>query len=63
MLGEELIDDLGEELVGYESWVVCVGYDDAGYAFGPAVGVECVGFLFDVLSLAGAGAFGHGFAE
>lgn len=37
--------------------------DDAGKTLRGAVGVECVGFLFNVLSDARTGAFGHGFGE
>lgn len=42
VLDEELIDNLGKKLMGDESRVVCVRNDDARYAFGPAVDVECV---------------------
>ena len=40
-----------------------VADDDPGDAFAPGVGVEGVGLLFHVLTLAGAGAFGDRFAE
>ena len=63
VFGQELVDDFGKELVGYEGWVVVVGDYDAGDALGAAVGVECVGFLFDVEALAGLGAFGDGLTE
>ena len=43
VFGEELVDDFREELVGDEGRVVLVADDDAGDAFGAAVGVEGVG--------------------
>ena len=42
MFGEELVDDFGEELVGYERGVFLVADYDACDAFGAAVGVEGV---------------------
>lgn len=39
---EELVDYLGEELVGDKDGVFVVGDDDAADAFGAAVGVEGV---------------------
>lgn len=40
MLGEELVDDLAEELVSDQGGVLVVGDDDAADALGAAVGVE-----------------------
>lgn len=42
VLGEELVDDLAEELVGYEGRILLVGDDDTADALAAAVGVECV---------------------
>ncbi len=42
MRGEEFIDDFGEQLVCYQRGVVVGCDDDAGDAFGAAVGVEGV---------------------
>lgn len=42
VLVQELVDDFGEELVGYEGGVFVIGDEDAGNAFGAAVGVESV---------------------
>lgn len=60
---QELVDDFGEELVRDQGRVLLVRDDDARDAFAAAVGVEGVGLLFDVLPLAGSGAFGDGFGE
>ena len=60
---EKLIHNLAEQLVRYERRVLVVGDDYCGYAFGPRVGVEGVGLLFDVLTLARAGSLRDGFAE
>ncbi len=40
---QEFVHDFGEELVRNEGGVVGVGDDDAGDAFGAAVGMEGVG--------------------
>jgi len=61
--GEELVDDLGEELVGDEGRVGVVADDDAADALGPAVGVEGVVLLLDVLPLAGRGALADRLGE
>jgi hypothetical protein len=50
-------------LVGNQGGIFLVGDDDAGDALAAAIGVEGVGLLFDVLSLAGLGAFGDGLCE
>lgn len=42
VFGEELVDDLGKQLMRHESRIVTVGDDDTGHTFGPAVCVECV---------------------
>lgn len=42
VLGQELVDDFREQLVGDQCWVCVVRDDDAGDALGAAVGVECV---------------------
>lgn len=42
VFGQELVDDFGEQLVRDERGVVLVADDDAGDAFGAAVGVEGV---------------------
>lgn len=42
VLGEELVDDFAEELVGDQGGVLVVGDDDAADALGAAVGVESV---------------------
>ena len=42
VLGQELVDDLAEQLVGDEGRVLLVGDDDAADALAAAVGVECV---------------------
>ena len=47
----------------YERGVLGVADDEAGDACGRAVAVERVGLFFDVLTDAGAGAFGYGFGE
>lgn len=60
---QKLVQDLGEQLVGNQGGVFLVGDDDAGDALAAAIGVEGVGLLFDVLSLAGLGAFGDGLCE
>ena len=44
MQGEELVDDLGEDLVRDERRVVFVGYEEPGDAFGSGVAVEGVGW-------------------
>ncbi len=49
--------------MGDEGRVLGVGDYDAADAEGGAVGVEGVGFFFDVLAYARAGAFGDGFGE
>ena len=41
--GQKLVDDFGEELVGYKGGVVLIADYYSGDAFGAAVGVECVG--------------------
>ena len=61
--GEELVDDLGEELVRDERGVLRVGDDEAADPLRGAVGVEGVGLFFDVLAHAGARAFGDGLGE
>lgn len=48
--GEELVDDLGEELVRDQRGVIVVADDDAGDALGAAVGMEGVVLLLDILS-------------
>lgn len=60
---QELVEDLGQQLVGDESRVLVVGDDDAGDALAAAVGVEGVALLFDVLALAWLGALGDRLAE
>jgi hypothetical protein len=42
VLGDELVDDLGEDAVGDHGRVLVVGDYDAADAFCAAVGVECV---------------------
>lgn len=42
VLGDELVDDLGEDAVGNHGGVFVVGDYDAADAFCAAVGVECV---------------------
>lgn len=42
VLGQELVDDLAEQLVGNEGRVLLVRYDDAADTLAAAVGVECV---------------------
>lgn len=42
VLGQELVDDLAEQLVGDEGRVLLVGDDDAADALASAVGMECV---------------------
>lgn len=42
MLCQELVDNLREQLVGYKTWIVVVGDDDATDAFRATVGVERV---------------------
>lgn len=59
MLLEEVIDDLGEELVGDKFGVFLIGDDDGGAAFGAGVDVEGVGLFVDVLTGSGWGAFGN----
>ena len=60
---QELVEDLGQQLVGDEGGVFLVGDDDGGDTLAAAVGVEGVGLLFDVLSLARLGAFGDRLCE
>ena len=60
---QELVEDLGEQLVGDEGGILVVGDDDAGDALAAAVGVEGVALLFDVLAGSGSCAFGDGLAE
>lgn len=53
MLGEELVDDFAEELVGDQGGVLVVGDDDAADALGAAVGVESVVWGGNVSELLG----------
>jgi hypothetical protein len=53
VLGEELVDNLGQKLVRNKRRVFAVGNNDAGDTFGPTVGMECVRFLLNVLALSG----------
>ena len=46
MLGKKLVDDFGQELVGDESGIFVVGDYDAGDAFGAAVRVEGIGYVY-----------------
>lgn len=86
VLGQELVDNLAEQLVGDEAGVLVIRDDDSADALGAAVGVEgviclprnvsrrlqqvdrptpreVVTLLFDVLSLARAGALGDRLRE
>lgn len=63
ILCEEFVDDLGEKLMGNERGVFMIRDNDAGESFAASVGVECVGLLFDILSLARSCAFGNGLTE
>jgi len=51
---QELIDDLGEELVRHELRILVVGDADASKPLGSAVYVKRVALLFDVLTRAGS---------
>ncbi len=42
VLDQELVNDLAEELMGYEGRVLLVGDNDAADAFAATVGMECV---------------------
>ena len=42
VLCEELVDDLGKELMGNQRRVIAVGDDHTGHTLGPAVSVKCV---------------------
>jgi hypothetical protein len=53
VLGQELIHNLTQELVGHQSRVVAICNDHTSNTLGPAVSVECVGLLLNVLPLAG----------
>lgn len=55
VLGEELVDDFAEELVGDQGGVLVVGDDDAADALGAAVGVESVVWL--MMRVSGDGFF------
>ena len=48
VLREELVDDLGEELVRHEGRVFVVRDDEASHAFAAAIGVEGVCWFFHV---------------
>ena len=61
--GGELVDDLGEQLVGDERRVLGVADDDAAHGLRRAVGVEGVRLLLDVLPDARPRALRHRLGE
>lgn len=63
MGGEELVDDLRQQLVGDQLGILVVADDDTGKALGPPVDVEGVRLLLDVLPRARGHALGHGAGE
>lgn len=60
---QELVDDLGEKLMGDKGGVFLVGDDDSGDSLTATVGVKGVGLFLDILALAWFGSLGDRLAE
>lgn len=63
VLAQELVQDLAQQLMCHETWVLVVGDDDTSHTLGACICVEGVLLLLDILSLAWLCALCDGFGE